>query len=139
MCLPFFGPMLLISVSSVLATFNAVNPGAAILTLIQDAYLYVCFVMFVNLLSKRGDFRGLRLTWVLAASAIACKIVVLQCPFSPTNTVHIRGCPSLFRKSIWQLRSNLMFCRCNLLMYMLTWLENGWRKKRGRTVWLPGS
>ncbi len=68
---PFIGPMFLIFVGSVLATFNAANPGAAIYTLIQDAYLYVCFVMLVNLLSKRGDFRGLRLIWVLVASAIS--------------------------------------------------------------------
>lgn len=69
--LPFLGPMLLIFVGSVLATFNAANPRAAVITLIQDAYLYVCFVMLVDLMSKRGDFRGLRLAWVLAASAIA--------------------------------------------------------------------
>ena len=69
--LPFLVPMLLIAVGSVLATFNAVNPGAAIITLIQDAYLYVIFVMLVDLLGKRGDFAGLRLAWVFTASAIA--------------------------------------------------------------------
>ena len=68
---PFIGPVLFMSLGSVLATFNAANPRAAILTLVQDAYLYVCFVMLANLLRDRGDFRGLRLAWVLTASAVA--------------------------------------------------------------------
>jgi len=68
---PFFGPVLLITVGSVLATFNATNPGAALLTLIQDAYLYACFVLLANLLRERGDFRGLRLAWVLTACGVA--------------------------------------------------------------------
>ena len=68
---PFLTAMLFITLASVLATFSAVNPGAAILTLIQDAYLYLCFVMLVNLLQERGDLRGLRIAWLVTASAVA--------------------------------------------------------------------
>ena len=68
---PFLGPVFVIALGSVLATFNAANPGAAILTMIQDGYLYAFFLLLVNLLATRGDFKGLRLAWVIAACLIA--------------------------------------------------------------------
>jgi hypothetical protein len=74
---PFLGPVILMSLGSVAATVNAANPSAAILTLVQDAYLYLWFVMLANVMHDRGDFRGLRLAWVCVANAIAI-IGILQ-------------------------------------------------------------
>jgi len=68
---PFAAPVILMSVGSLLATANAVNAPAALFTLIQDAYLYVWFVMLVNVVSGRGDLRLLRVAWVLAACGVA--------------------------------------------------------------------
>ena len=68
---PFLIPVILISLGSVAATINAVNPAAAAVTLVQDAYLYIWFVMLANIMQGRGDFRGLRLAWVCVANAVA--------------------------------------------------------------------
>jgi hypothetical protein len=68
---PYAGPVILMSLGSLLATANAVNAPAALFTLIQDAYLYAWFVMLVNVLRERGDLRPLRVAWVVAASVVA--------------------------------------------------------------------
>ena len=92
--LPFLGPVLVIALCSVLATFNAANPGAALFTLIQDAYLYVCFAMLVNVLSERGDQRGMRVAWLLTAcavSAIGIAQVAMHGSGSPLDVVRPTG------------------------------------------------
>jgi len=68
---PFAGPVILMSLGSLVATANAANAGAAILTLLQDAYLYVWFVMLVAVLRERGDLRALRVAWVFTGSVVA--------------------------------------------------------------------
>jgi hypothetical protein len=68
---PFAAPVIMMSVGSLLATANAANAPAALFTLVQDAYLYVWFVMMVNLLSERGDLRLLRVAWVLTGCGVA--------------------------------------------------------------------
>lgn len=68
---PFAGPVILMSLGSLLATANAVNAPAAMFTLLQDAYLYLWFVVLVNVLRDRGELRGLRVAWVLAASVVS--------------------------------------------------------------------
>ena len=68
---PFLIPVIFMSLGSLAATVNAANPSAAILTMVQDAYLYLWFVMLANVLHERGDFRGLRLAWVCVANVIA--------------------------------------------------------------------
>jgi len=68
---PFLIPVIFMSLGSLAATVNAANPSAAILTMVQDAYLYLWFVMLANVMHERGDFRGLRLAWVCVANVIA--------------------------------------------------------------------
>jgi len=72
---PFFGPVLAISVGSILAVVNAVSPGASFVAMAQDAYLYLWFIMVVHLLRRR-DLDGIRVTWVWFACAIAALGVV---------------------------------------------------------------
>jgi O-antigen ligase len=74
---PFLAPVIFMSLGSLAATVNAANPSAAILTMVQDAYLYLWFVMLANVMQERGDFRGLRLAWVCVANVIAI-IGILQ-------------------------------------------------------------
>jgi O-antigen ligase len=69
--LPLLGPMLVILLGSVVATFNALNPGASIVTLVQDVYLYGWFVMLTNLMREHGDTRRLRLIWLLTGAVVA--------------------------------------------------------------------
>ena len=69
--IPFTVPVILMSVGSLLATANAVNAPAALFTLLQDAYLFVWFIVLVNVLGDRGDLGGLRAAWVVTGCAVA--------------------------------------------------------------------
>ena len=72
--LPFAGPVLLVAIGSVLATASAVSLPAALLTMLQDAYLYCWFVLLVALLARRasrGDLESVRRAWVWTANVIA--------------------------------------------------------------------
>lgn len=72
---PFFGPVLAMSVGSILAVVNAVSPAASFVAMAQDAYLYLWFIMVVHLLRRR-DLGDIRVTWVWVASAIAVLAIV---------------------------------------------------------------
>ena len=72
--LPFALPIVIISAGSLLAMTNAVSLPASLLAVLQDAYLYLWFVMLVALMSGRGDLYPIRRAWVIAAD-----LVVLYC------------------------------------------------------------
>jgi hypothetical protein len=69
--LPFLGPVFLIASASLIATTNAVAPSQSFLTMIQDTYLYLWFVMLVNVSSQQGEVRSLRVAWMVTAAAIS--------------------------------------------------------------------
>jgi hypothetical protein len=68
---PFTVPVMMMSLGSLLATANAVNAPAALFTLIQDAYLFLWFIVMVNVLRDRGDLGSLRAAWVVTGCAVA--------------------------------------------------------------------
>ncbi len=67
---PFMAPVLMITVGSLAAVVNAESPGAAFLTMAQDAYLFLWFIMLVHLLRDR-DLTPIQLTWIWVANIIA--------------------------------------------------------------------
>jgi len=69
--LPLLLPLLLIAAGSLLATAGAASLGATGLTLAQDLYLYLWFVMLVSLMHERGDLKALRVAWFWTASGVA--------------------------------------------------------------------
>ena len=91
---PFLVPALLISVGSLIAVFNAVAPGASLLTLAQDAYLYVWFIVLVNVMRGRQEFQGFRVAWVYVAdvvAALAIGLVLIQSHASLWDIVGPKG------------------------------------------------
>jgi hypothetical protein len=67
---PFFVPVLMISIGSLAAIVNAVSPTASFLAIAQDAYLFLWFVMLVHVLRRR-NMTAMRVTWVVVATLIA--------------------------------------------------------------------
>jgi O-antigen ligase len=68
---PFAAGVLVIAIGSLIAVFNAESVSSSVLAMIQDAYLYVWFIVLVSVLSLRGDLVGLRIAWVAVACGIA--------------------------------------------------------------------
>lgn len=68
---PFLIPVFLIGVGSLVATINAISPGAAYLAMAQDLYLFAWFVMLVNLLKDGRDLTRMRVIWMWVANAVA--------------------------------------------------------------------
>ncbi len=55
--LPFALPVLMVAIGSLLALTNAMSLAAGAFTLLQDLYLYLWFVLLVDLMSRDGDLR----------------------------------------------------------------------------------
>ncbi len=72
---PFLVPVMLMSLGSMIAVVNAVSPAASFLTMSQDAYLYLWFIMLVHLLRRR-DLDGIGVAWAWAANAVAALGIV---------------------------------------------------------------
>jgi len=68
---PFLLPVFLIALASLIATMNATSARDAALTMIQDTYLFLWFVVLVNLLRDRRDLTGFRVAWMWVANLIA--------------------------------------------------------------------
>jgi O-antigen ligase len=68
--IPFLLPVFLIGVGSVAAMVNAVSPGASLLAIAQDAYLFLWFIMLVHLLRPR-DLTAMRVAWVVVGACVA--------------------------------------------------------------------
>ena len=68
---PFIGPVFLIAAGSLIATTNAAEPGQSLLTLVQDAYLYIWFVMLANVCTRQGELKATRVTWMVVASVVS--------------------------------------------------------------------
>jgi len=74
---PFFMPILFISAASLVAMTNAASIGQAVLAIVQDAYLYLWFVMLVEILRRRpGDQRDVRMTWIVATNVVAVICII---------------------------------------------------------------
>ena len=67
---PFMAPVLMITVGSLAAVVNAESPSAAFLAMAQDAYLFIWFIMLVQILRDR-DLTAIQITWICAGSIIA--------------------------------------------------------------------
>jgi hypothetical protein len=74
---PFVVPILLIAVGSLIAAFNSVAPDASLLTLGQDAYLYLWFIVLVNVMRDRNELTGFRIAWVCVADVVAVLGIVV--------------------------------------------------------------
>lgn len=68
---PFLVPVFLIGVASLVATLNAESPGTALFAMLQDTYLFVWFVVVVNVLRDRRDGTSFRAAWMWVANAVA--------------------------------------------------------------------
>lgn len=77
MWIPLILPAFLITVGSLIAVFNAVAPGASWLTLAQDAYLFVWFIVLVNVMRGRQELTKPRIAWVVVADVVAILGIVM--------------------------------------------------------------
>lgn len=92
--LPFTLPALLVGCGSLLALTNANAPRTALLALAQDLYLYVWFVLALNLWAVRGESGRFRIAWVLVADAVAVTGFVMAARsgvWSPAHLLAPRG------------------------------------------------
>ncbi len=90
---PFMAPVLMITVGSLAAVVNAESPSAAFLTMAQDAYLFLWFIMVVHLLRNR-DLTGIQRTWIWVANIIALVgiiIVLTQGHLSMLDLIRPKG------------------------------------------------
>src|SRR5213078_1160746 len=92
--MPFALPALLVATGSLLALTNAPAAVASLLALAQDAYLYLWFLVLVNLWSGRGTLERFRISWVLVADAVALACLVAATRSGPsalTSLLAARG------------------------------------------------
>jgi O-antigen ligase len=68
---PFLVPAFVIALASLLAVTNSVSLSASAITLLQDGYLFVWFLVLVNLLRDQRDATSFRIAWVWVANAVA--------------------------------------------------------------------
>jgi hypothetical protein len=79
---PFAMPILFISAGSLIAMVNVTSFADAALAIVQDAYLYIWFVMLVEVLRRRGgDARDLRITWVVVTDIVAVMCILQAVAF----------------------------------------------------------
>jgi O-antigen ligase len=91
---PFALPVLCVGVGSLLALSNAAAPLTALLAMLQDLYLYLWFVMVVNLWAGRGNLLAFRIGWVVVADAVALGSVAVAMAvgaWSPAHALSARG------------------------------------------------
>jgi O-antigen ligase len=91
--IPFMVPVFMITVGSLVASINALAPRAAVLAMVQDAYLFLWFVMLVHLLRDR-DLTGVQKTWMWVGNGIALYGLVLLMVtehLSIVDMVHPKG------------------------------------------------
>lgn len=74
--IPFMAPVLMITVGSLAAVVNAESPSASFLTMAQDAYLFLWFIMLVHLLRDR-DLTPIQLTWIWVGNIIALVGIII--------------------------------------------------------------
>jgi O-antigen ligase len=88
---PLAAPVLVIAVGSLLAVTNSESYSRSLATLAQDAYLYLWFIVMVNLMKDRGELRGFRVAWVWAACATAVLGIGLLVLQGRTSIQHFVG------------------------------------------------
>ncbi len=89
--LPFAFPMLLIMIGSLFATVNAESVTHALMTVAQDIYLYLWFVLIVNVIDTPTDLKRLRIAWLWAAVAVAIIGVILVVRMDPSALSKLIG------------------------------------------------
>lgn len=92
--LPFLPAMLLIVTGSLIATLDAESPAQGLLTIAQEVYLYLWFVMVVNLLDDPEEQRRARILWTgaaLLAAVTALVMIELQAPGAFARLFGARG------------------------------------------------
>jgi O-antigen ligase len=94
--LPLIGPVMVISVGSLIAITNAESVAKSLITLVQDAYLYLWFLALVMMLKDRGDQRVVRVAWMWAANVAAAIALYLLLTDGSTTFARIFG-PKGFR------------------------------------------
>ena len=70
---PFAAGAFVVLVGSLIAMVNAQSVPAAVLALVQDAYLYLWFIMLVSVMRLRGELVALRIGWV----AVSCVVAII--------------------------------------------------------------
>lgn len=88
---PLIGPVLLAAVGSMIAVTNAESVSKAMITMLQDAYLYLWFVMLVALLKTRGDMKTARIAWMWAANIAGAIAMVMLLTDGRTTFAAIFG------------------------------------------------
>lgn len=68
---PLLGPVVLVTVGSLVATLWAPSVKLATLALAQDLYLYLWFLVVVNLVRSEADLRAVRVAWMWTAVAVS--------------------------------------------------------------------
>ena len=91
LALPLVGPVMLIAAGSLLAVSHSESIGQSALTLAQDLYLYLWFVMVVTMMRELGDTRRLRLAWVWAADLYAVIGLVMSWSLNHGQLTRIVG------------------------------------------------
>lgn len=103
--IPFIVPVTIIAAASLLAITNAASPGQSFVALIQDAYLYLWFVVLVNLMIAQGDLGGVRVAWTVGAAvaALAGIAALMAKGISPMEMLGAKG----ERATGWTSNANL--------------------------------
>jgi hypothetical protein len=65
--LPLILPQWVIFLGSLCTTMISLDQPASIFAMVQDFYLYLCFLSLVNMVGNESDFRKMRKAWALAA------------------------------------------------------------------------
>jgi hypothetical protein len=65
---PLILPQYLILLGGLFATLSSIDRTTSILAMVQDLYLYVCFLTLVNLIDNEADLYKMMKTWVVMAS-----------------------------------------------------------------------
>src|SRR5262245_13445362 len=67
---PYVVPVFMMGLGSLVAMMSAGNPGASILALAQDAYLFLWFLMLIHIMRKR-DLTPIQKAWMWSGNLIA--------------------------------------------------------------------
>ncbi len=88
---PFLPWVAVVAVGSLIAITNAHSFSRSVNTLVQDLYLYLWFVVLVNMMKDRGDLRGFRIAWVWVGIACGVLGVGMLVQAGQTSLMHFVG------------------------------------------------
>lgn len=91
---PFLMPIIVIFLGSLLSVTNARSIPLSLLTLTQDLYLYLWFVLLVNQLADRGPLRPIRTAWIwtaVIAAVLGIALILVQTHGSLAEMIGLHG------------------------------------------------